>query len=1214
MCKNFCIFLLAAAAPIFAGGPTVNQAKLPLYFEANQGQTNPAVRYLSRTPSGLVFLTDSETVWRRGDSVLRLRFAGASKPRAWREEGKSGGISSYFSRERTVTAVPHFSRVRAEELYKGIGVSWYGNGKELEYDFEVAAGADPSQIRLSFEGKSGVKIDRAGDLLVATGFGELRMKRPIAFQGNKEIACNYRLGHDGSVLFALGHYDRSRPLVIDPVVASLSYSTLLGGAGRDFGYGGTVDTQGNAYIVGATTSTDFPLSGQGTRSGTDAYVAKLNATGTAVLFAVYLAGSAEDNARQVAFDDAGNVYVSGETKSPNLPVTAAAQPAWGGDADGFLAKFNSSGTALVYLTYIGGAGEENANALAVNRASGEAFVGGATKSGNFPTTAPMKATLTGQVEGYVAKYGPTGTRLFATYWGGAGLQPGNVHSGVSVTSLVLDSAGNPAFVGTGGAALPISAGAAIPSSTANSTRGYVAKLSADGQTVLVCTYTSDPLVPNSLAMDSSNRFFIAGNYSGQVNDIFYAVLSATGTAYSAVSNISASGDDQVTGVALGGAEPMLYITGVTTSQNFPTSASFGGLGADDAYLLKLNMATNRREYVVRIGGPGEDVSHAVAVGPTGLPYIFGYTNSAAYPTTPGAIRTTGADFEGVVTKFDEAGCATTLAPSSLQALPTGAAQTITITSNCLWNATSNSAWITFTSPTAGNNNGTIGISVAPNGTGVARTGSVTIAGANFTVTQEPAACSFTFAPVSQAAPATGGSFSFAVTASQSYCQWTPSTASSFLTPASTAPVTGNGTVNYTVAINVGPARAGTITVGGQSFTVTQAAPAGCLVALNQQSASIPGSGALHPVPLTASAPDCPVAVVSNIPWIKVFSRDTSVILTVDTNNTNAARSGAVTVAGQTYTINQAAEPCTFALNTNSVGAGFNGNLQGQAVTLTASGTGCAWVTSSPVFWAKVAPQTGTGSANITITIVPNFSTQTRTTTVSVAGQPFTITQTPSGEPEQNRFVRLLYFSFFGRVAGDDEVQLQVNSLNIGQQTRAQMVTAFLDTPEFNEYARFVAGLYIGLFGRNADYDGWQFQRNAIAKGIVSKFQVVENFLTSGEYAGKFGSPNNDDFVRLLYRYILRREPSNAEVAFHVGSLNPPSFTRTNMATNFLNSNEFRTGTDSQLLSFIISAALQLRDPSIGEMNARTAALNGGTPMVTLIDAVFGTPSFQALLN
>ncbi|HEV8132087.1 MAG TPA: SBBP repeat-containing protein, partial [Acidobacteriota bacterium] len=440
----FCIF--AGHSPIFAenrnstaAAPPAAQAamrldenygKLPLSFELNCGQTDSRVKFLARSRGYDLFLTTTEAVLRmrianRGlrdgeaavrpysrastdengepetttgnlgsETVLRMKLVGASSVSKIEGIEMLPGRSNYFigsDARKWLTDIPTYSRVRLHEVYPGIDLVYYGNQHQLEYDFIVHPGADAGKIAFDIEGADKVEVSSNGDLLLHAPGGVILQRKAIVYQEidglRKEIASRYVLEGMHRLRFRLPEYDGSRPLVIDP---TLDYSTYLGGSGRDQGFGIAVDSTGNAYVTGETTSANFPITPgtvQSFFSGgffPDAFVAKLNAAGSALVYSTYLGGNGRDQGFGIAVDTEGNAYVAGATFSTNFPTTPGAlKRLLGGIEDAFVAKLNPTGSALVYSTYVGGSSTDFALGIALD-AAGNAYVTGGTHSADFP--------------------------------------------------------------------------------------------------------------------------------------------------------------------------------------------------------------------------------------------------------------------------------------------------------------------------------------------------------------------------------------------------------------------------------------------------------------------------------------------------------------------------------------------------------------------------------------------------------------------------------------------------------------------------------------------------------------------------------------------------------------------------------------------------------------------------------------------------------------
>jgi len=367
----------------------------------------------------------------------------------------------------------------------------------------------------------------------------------------------------------------------------------------------------------------------------------------------------------------------------------------------------------------------------------------------------------------------------------------------------------------------------------------------------------------------------------------------------------------------------------------------------------------------------------------------------------------------------------------------------------------------------------------------------------------------------------------------------------------------------------------------------------------------------------AAEPGCPWSAASNMPWISIQAPGSgmgagSVSFTVALNH-GAARSGTISVGGKIFTVTQEAglaPGCTGALASNSLSAPQTG-VKGT-VNLTI-GDSCAWVGSSNQPWAQIFPISWTGPRAVEYTVFPNFSTKTRTAILNAALQPFVITQPGSAEIEIRRFVRQMYFNFFGRLPSESEVDFNVNALNTGLVTRVQLVSNFFNSAEFNNAGRFIAGLYVGILNRNAEYGGWLFIRNALSTAAVQYTDLVHNFIESAEFKLNNPSLTNRQFAALMYQQILLRAGTSAELDFMESAL-AGGLSRAQFATNFLQSAEFRAGTGPRLTTFVLYACLLQRDPSNTEYTNVIASLlpPSSTPVATVIDTILKSPEFAAL--
>ena len=530
--------------------------RLPLRFEANLGQTDSRVKFLSRAAGFNLFLTSTDAVFelrsssgevpqrsenvKARSSVLRMRFHDVSpNPRVVGLD-ELPGKSNYFignDPRKWRTNVPAFLRVKYQNVYPGIDLLYYGNQRQLEYDFIVAPGASSKAIALTFEGARRVRLDDSGDLLIETSTGEIRQRKPLIYQqadGIKQpVGGSYVIRGDRRVGFDVDDHDPSRAIVIDPV---LIYSTSLGGSGTDSANAVALDDAGNAYITGETTSINFPLvnafqPGLKTSSPvfvfSDAFVSKLNPPGTALLYSTYLGGGRVDIANGIAVDAGGSAYVTGATASNDFPTTAGTfQPKPSNSGDAFITKLSPGGNTLAFSTFLGGSilpgfkviptlGTAG-RGIAVDR-EGSAYVTGYTFSENFPLKKPVQGLFNmGSPFGgdcqrfniiptiedaFVTKLDPSGAKLvYSTYLGGTNTD--------EAYGIALDSTGSAYITGaTCSPDFPASSGIADANSAA-----FLVKVSPSGKKFVYARRFGGRGFDsgNAVAVDLDGNAYVAG--------------------------------------------------------------------------------------------------------------------------------------------------------------------------------------------------------------------------------------------------------------------------------------------------------------------------------------------------------------------------------------------------------------------------------------------------------------------------------------------------------------------------------------------------------------------------------------------------------------------------------------------------------------------------------------------------------------------------------
>lgn len=450
-------------------------------FEPNRGQIPDAADYLAHVGSRTVLLQGgSLVVAAEAGSPLRFQLLGANPDTAAAALDRQGGLSHYLTSRANTTSVPHFGKVRYQQVYAGVDLVYYFNGEELEHDFVVAPGANWRNIRFRVEGAERLRLDRNGDLLIETAAGVLRQKKPVVYQGKRAVEGRYQVsGREFG--FVIGSYDPREPLIIDPVTV---FGTYLGGTGVDQPNGIVADAQGNTYVVGTTTSANFPTRGAlQSRSGgnLDIFVTKFDGNG-AIVYSTYLGGAGVDFAKAIRVDAQGNVYLAGSTASADFPAPRGFQTRFNGPISAFVLKLNPAGSALVYSTFLNGTGKSVGRGLDID-AQGNAYVVGATTSNDFP----VRGTSFGRffrsgIDAFVAKLNADGTALvYAGYFAGSGV---DYLEAVSVNSL-----GETLVAGW-------STSSDLPTDNANSrwprptgvTNGYFAKLSPSGADLTSSSY------------------------------------------------------------------------------------------------------------------------------------------------------------------------------------------------------------------------------------------------------------------------------------------------------------------------------------------------------------------------------------------------------------------------------------------------------------------------------------------------------------------------------------------------------------------------------------------------------------------------------------------------------------------------------------------------------------------------------------------------------
>jgi hypothetical protein len=514
--------------------------------------------------------------------LISIEFAGGKESSAIPGDELPGKVNRYFGNDprQWKTGIATFGKVAYKDIYPGIDIVYYGNQKQLEFDFVVRPGADPGAIRMKVGGAGSLTVDGSGALMLDQN-RDLRIALPAVYQEVRgvrtKIAGHYQIrGHD-EVAFAVKSWDRTQPLVIDP---TLIYSGMIGGgSGSSTGNGIAVDGSGNIYLAGNTYSTDFP-SVSSAQSGAslagDGFVTKINPAGTAILYSTYFGGKGYDTLQAIAVDGNAAVWVAGQTQSSDFPLMNPTQSAYGGNTDAVVAKFSSTGT-LQFSTYVGGNSYDNAYAVAVD-SSNAGYIAGETQSSSFPTTPGALLTApAGQQNAFVVKFNSSATRVYATLIGGESYD--------GAYGIAVDSAGAAYVTGvTSSSFFSGAPGGGAKTTYSGAEDAFIAKLNPAGSALVYFTYLGGAGADSgqAIALDSSNNAYAAGSTTstglatagaaqtipGSGYDGFIAKLNSTGSALTYLTYLGGNRQDYITGLALD-SSGNTYVGGSTNSNTFP---------------------------------------------------------------------------------------------------------------------------------------------------------------------------------------------------------------------------------------------------------------------------------------------------------------------------------------------------------------------------------------------------------------------------------------------------------------------------------------------------------------------------------------------------------------------------------------------------------------------------------------------------------------------
>ena len=686
-------------ARVQAGAPNLT---MPMIFEINRGQADDDVRFIGRSAGFGLLLKSDEVVLslnspaesipatdlegergKRFSSRLHMRLEGAAHNAAIRGEVPQETRANYrIGRDTSkwVSNIETYSRVSYSKVYPGIDLTFYGNPQQLEYDFTVAAGGNPRDIELKFEGANEVNLAPGGTLTLRSPSGTLTHNRPFAYQqinGSRvEVPAEFKRRDDGGIGFDVGSYDRTLPLVIDPV---LVYSTYLGGSAADAGRGIIVNSIAESFIAGDSFSSNFLRNATPTNS--DVFLGKVSTNGLLLTY-TFFGGSKNDTAGGLSVDAFGNLYLAGTTESPDFPIAHSVGQSVLGDSDAFVVKLTPTGEQFIYSSLIGGSGAETGVSIAGD-AAGNAFITGRTSSQDFPIVGPIQSTYGGgDSDAFVAKLVPDGDILaYSTLLGGSGSENNDGKTGIAV-----DTAGVAYVVGdTQSPNFPTkNALRSTKSGPATSSDGFIAKINATGTDFVYSTYLggNDDDFAHAVAADNSGNAYITGrtkstSFTGSsvtrpassASDAFVTKLNSAGAALSYLTFIGGvAGEDSGNAIVVDSAGIAVIAGSAGDGLSTVNATQSFSRGGGDALVARLGPA-GTVIFSTYLGGSNADTALAVGLDPSGVIHITGFTDSTDLPTVSPLVKTNSGQRDILIARIDPLG--NTDRPLLIQAVISG---------------------------------------------------------------------------------------------------------------------------------------------------------------------------------------------------------------------------------------------------------------------------------------------------------------------------------------------------------------------------------------------------------------------------------------------------------------------------------------------------------------------------------------------------------------
>lgn len=644
------VSLLPMNTPV--GKNTFSFQEPSLFFEKNRGQFDSKIDFVSRNdPLNLYLASDHAKISfdpLNKKNHIKIIFVDANQNAQASGINQESGKVNYFSGQKKETwqhNISTYKKIFYESVYPGIDLVYYGNNGEFEYDFIVAPDIDYQTIKLKFEGAEKLELSKTGDLLLHTEQGIIVQKSPLVYQGNLDdkqiIESQYLLADNSQVLFQIADYDKTRPLIIDPV---LTYSSYLGSTGNEEGNDIAVDSNGNIYIIGSTTSVNFPINNplQGQHGGGeyDLFISKFD-TDNKLVFTTYLGGSGDDKGLSVAVDDKGYIYIAGETNSRDFPMMSPTQSTLAGDkncgegktdcSDAFIAKLSGDGSKLLFSTYLGGDNIEIARSIVVDDEE-NVYIAGVTTSYNFPIKNEIQSTLRQQ------EYSEIKLKELC------GIRPNVKNRGdIFISKIDTNNINNTFSTYFGGACIDAAFGIALD----------------DSKNIFVTGMTASPDFPvqidsnlcSNSEIEKKTCLPFQGDFKFQT-DVFLLKLNAEGNKILYATYFGDAGTEVGLDVAVD-STGAAYITGYTDSPNLGLLSPFQGKhgGGRDAFIAKFSAEKGGLIYSSYLGGDKDDEGHSIAVNDPDEIYIAGKTISDNFPVCNPVRGVSGGKGDAFIAKF-----------------------------------------------------------------------------------------------------------------------------------------------------------------------------------------------------------------------------------------------------------------------------------------------------------------------------------------------------------------------------------------------------------------------------------------------------------------------------------------------------------------------------------------------------------------------------------